>query len=225
MKILCLQLARLGDILNTRPVLNAILRKFPHAQVDLLVRERYSPATLGIDPRVKIKIFPSASFLAGIANDDVSSSLKEINDFTSSLLSEEYDTIINWSFSNLSSYVVSVFESVNESAARSIDVRGYSRFPDKSLKICDPVSGYFFAQVGIGRSNRVHLIDLFAGVAGVDLHPTDWCQMQERSTRHGVVIHVGASQEHKRVSATQFRLIIRRLLDETNHDVTLIGSS
>jgi ADP-heptose:LPS heptosyltransferase len=57
MRILCLQLARLGDILNTRPVLNAILRSFPNAQIDLLVRERYSSATLGIDSRIRVKVF------------------------------------------------------------------------------------------------------------------------------------------------------------------------
>jgi hypothetical protein len=56
------------------------------------------------------------------------------------------------------------------------------------------------------------------------LEPSDWISGTTKKPRSGVIIHVGASEEHKRVPASHFRLIIRRLLDETEHNVTLIGS-
>ena len=48
MKILVLQLARLGDIYLTWPAIRAIKRKLPEATIDVLVREKFQDATQGL---------------------------------------------------------------------------------------------------------------------------------------------------------------------------------
>lgn len=221
MKILCLQLARLGDILNTRPVLRSLRRTYPDAKIDILVRDRYQAATAGLGSDIGVKILPTKHLLEGLVNDQASASVKAVDGFLEELKAEQYDLVLNWSFSGLSSYIVFALES----ARVELEARGYSRYPDRSLHFCDPVSSYFFAQVGIGRSNRIHVIDLFAGVAGVQLKESDWCEDVPGSPRKGVVIHVGASESHKRILPEHLRLIVRRLLDETDEEIYLIGTT
>ena len=44
MRVLVLQLTRFGDVLQTIPVLSALQRKYPNAEIDLLARKKYSAA-------------------------------------------------------------------------------------------------------------------------------------------------------------------------------------
>ena len=90
MKILVIQLARLGDIYTTWPILRALKRKFPDAQLDLLVRKRFAEACEGLEYLSGLHIFESDQVLEPLLSSNteqrVEGSVKRLRAFTDSLL-------------------------------------------------------------------------------------------------------------------------------------------
>lgn len=160
MKILILELARLGDIYQTWPALRGLRRLYPEAQIHVLTRSRFEAAFDGLEVVDERKILPSRDLMAPLVQPqmDVKASHDLVGKFVDSLKAEKYDWILNFSFSPLSSYLTHAI------ADNRSDVRlsGYSRTSDGFLAIPDDMSAYFYAQVGINKPNRFHLAEIFA---------------------------------------------------------------
>lgn len=220
MKILIIQLARLGDIFQTWPVARALKNKYPEAQIDFLCRDRFSGAVTGLEVLSNIYCLSTKMVFGPVIQDhpQIMESVEELSHFAREVKSQNYDLVINLSFSQFSSYLSGVIRKENT------QVFGYCRLQDGLLYIPDDVSAYFMAQVGIGRANRLHVTDLFAGVAGVQLSAQDWCPNENLNRRKQIVVHIGASQREKSVSASKWRQIILDLIMQTNYEIFLIGS-
>lgn len=227
MKILLVQLARLGDIYQTWPVLKALKRTYPGVELHLLTRTKFAdacPDSSLIDCHVALD---TRDFLAPLIDEKpgIDQTLAKIEAFCEGLRTEHYDRVINLTFSPFSSYLV---DEISDS--HSV-VSGYTRFADGFLQIPDDGSAYFYAQVGVGRANRLHVTDLFAHVAGVELKESDWqfapISTQEMSER-AILIHVGASRLDKTLSWSKWLQVVKQLADSTQSGwrghVVLIGS-
>ncbi len=225
MKILVLQLARLGDILMTWPVLNGLRRQYPQAQIDILVRSRFASALDGLNAVDNIRLLPTEAILNPLIQEqaDISASTNQLEEFIDSLRDENYTKIINFTYSNLSSWLVA------EIAHESTDIVGYSRHADETLKICDDMSAYFYAQVGIEGANRVHVADIMAASAGVDFVEEDWNGPKDLASSISlpsefIVLHIGASNLKKTLSAETWAHAIRALKNMgTPQKIVLIG--
>ncbi len=221
MKILCIQLARLGDILVGAPALHALKREHPGAEIDILVRKRFEDAAK-VFPWLNVKTFDTAHLLEPLLNQaDHAKSCGFLNDLVQKIKDEKYDLILNFTFSPFSSYLTAM---VSESAEPHVSVRGYTRFADGSFAIQDLISGYFYSQVGIGKPNRLHLSDLLAGLAGVNLTIEDWKLFKKHPTADKIAIHVGASQANKALSVDKIVSILTALKERNLLGLTLIGS-
>lgn len=228
MRILILQLARFGDIFQTWPVLSALNRKYPLAEIDILVRERYAAAANSCPFVNQVVVMPTATILAPFISDlnDINGSEAQLAEFLNQVSSDgTYDLIINLSFSPLSSFLVDFIKGPNT------QVRGYDRQADGFLRMADDPSAYFYAQVGVGRSNRFHLTDVFAAVAEVELTETDFggngAVPENRNSAEispYVVFHLGASQAQKRIPKDCFVNILKSFLKTRNEKVFLVGS-
>lgn len=232
MKILVLQLARYGDLLMTVPTLQAIRRKYPKAKIHLLVREKFRQAVDHLDCLDAIWRLDSRFLLEPTILDHnrVTESIRRTTDFVDALASQGFDQVINLSFSPLSSYICDAV------SFEGTDVKGYTRFSDGSLSIPDDTSAYFYGQVGIGRSNRVHLGEIFAAVAEVENTPQDWKLnlLYDRSIESlrkefaikddYILIHVGASEVSKRYAPFKWAQVIRGLRGNYFGSIVLIGS-
>jgi heptosyltransferase III len=220
MKILIIQLARFGDIYQTLPVLKALKRNFPQAELTCLVREKFKDATHEFSEFVKVKTLDTAQILSPLifqARGEGDASAR-LNSFLSTSF-EKYDRIINLSFSPFSSYLT------DELTTENTMVKGYTRTHDGFLGLPDDVSAYFYAQVGTQRSNRVHLTDLFAMIAGVELTPEDWqCRTTQKSERSGIVIQIGASQAHKTLESQQWQGLIEKIHARSITPIYIVGS-
>ena len=219
MKILVVQLARLGDIFLTWPVLSALRRQNPTAEIHFLVRKRFAEAAPD-DGRVsKLHILDSREILSPLIDEkpDFANTLGRLDQLLGELREEQYDRIINLSFSPLSSFLT---KSISSS---STQVAGYTRQEDGYLAIPDDASAYFYSQTGFGLGNRLHVTELFAQVADVDLFSEDWGAGLE-SARTGLIVHPAASQNGKTFSTGKWAKIIRGLLQRQAETVTLIGS-
>ena len=105
---------------------------------------------------------------------------------------------------------------------------GYTRYNDGHLNIPDDASAYFFAQVGVGKSNRHHVTELFAAVAGIDLLPADFTNHlspDATASNGGVLVHVGASSAAKVYAPELWVEALRTLRRTFEGQLTLIGSS
>lgn len=234
MKILAIQLARLGDIYQSWPGLRALKRLYPHAEIHTLARPRFQAAFEGLDAVSKVRIFPSAEILsvyAGGVNDtsDTDSlsprdeiALARIEHLVQSLEDENYDWIINLSFSPLSADLTSVL------TGPDTKISGYTRFNDGYLNLPDAMSAYFFAQVGHGRGNRFHLAEIFGTLCEVDLEAQDWnCpklpEVRVALPSEFLAVHIGGSESHKSLSVSKWISILRHLRGLRPFKFVLIG--
>lgn len=220
MKILVLQLARLGDILETWPTIRALSRDGHH--VSLAVRPRFKAAVEGLDSVQNIHFFETRQYLEPIFNlklGGVPEGLRQIDQFFEGIIHERYDMVVNLSFSALSSWICHELECRSQG---QIMIKGYTRHSDGVLAIPDDTSAYFYAQVGVDRPNRVPIPHLFAAIAGVDLVEGDWARPAFLSSEArvpvggfpNVLVHIGASERHKSFSSRDWVAVVSRALQK-----------
>ena len=125
MKILCLQLARFGDIYMSWPIFRAIKREHPHAVLHGLFRERFSEAATSSGTIDQVIRLPSEQVFRNLIIDNsISMALNSLDQFIQKMRHENYDLVINLSYSPLSSYLVTAIQTENTK------IFGYQRHSD-----------------------------------------------------------------------------------------------
>lgn len=225
MKILIIQLARLGDIYQTWPVVNSIKRTHPKAKIHFLARKKFAPACEGLSAIDQVWSLDTRAVLEPLIDEQpkFQKSIDQVDDLLNKLRTEKFDKVINLSFSPLSSYLTHTLELSGST------VTGYSRHSDGFFNPVDDASAYFFSQVGPGKPNRVHLTDLFSQVAGVELRDEDWNAGKYPTSKFSkvgaVVVHLGASESKKTYGTHRWLQIVKTILEKSNREVLLIGSN
>lgn len=226
MKILIIQLARLGDIYMTWPALRGLRRAHPEAEIHLLTRPRFEGAVVGLDAIDKHWSLPVSHILAPLVQDDidVDTSMQRLDGVVTELRDEKFDWIINFTFSPVSSYLTHIL------SHPETKVHGYTRYHDGTLRLADEVSAYFYAQVGTGKANRVHVADIFASMLEMQYVESDWAAPQTESfstplPERYMVLHVGASEQHKTMTAQSWISVLREVSKmHSTLSVVLIGA-
>ncbi len=223
MKILVLELARLGDIFQTWPALRAMKRLHPDSQIEVLTRSRFQAALDGLEVVSKQRILPTTELITPLLESqlNVKASYDLLTTFIDELKAEKYDWILNFSFSPFSSYLTHAL------AEENTKVTGYSRTSDGFLAIPDDMSAYFYAQVGVNRSNRYHLAEIFGTMVGADLMESDWKSpegLKAHPQAPEVIVHVGASEGKKQISPIKWITILNQFAKLSSVKVGLVGS-
>ncbi|MEK2689917.1 glycosyltransferase family 9 protein [Bdellovibrio sp. GT3] len=202
MKILILQLARLGDIYISWPAIRAVRRMYPDAEIHFLTRPRFEGAVEGLTAIDRHLTLPSGHILEPLVQENANTeeSLNRMEEFVETVRAENYDQIINLTFSPFSSYLTHALTMPHTS------VLGYTRFRDGFFCAADEVSSYFYAQVGVNKPNRVHIADIFASMIGTEYVEQDWEAPQLPDVKIDLpnlflTVHVGASEAHKALNA------------------------
>lgn len=226
MKTLILSLARFGDILTTLPTLKAYKRENPDHELVLMVRKRFSEVTKAFSFVDQIIEFDTQFILSPslFSNDGYRDSIVRLAKFISEVKAQGFTKIINFSYSPFSSFLT------NALANENTRIVGYKRYRDGHLELPDEWTAYFYAQVGVARSNRIHLFELFANTLGVSLSEEDWNLTPVQNSisnlkRRYIVIHLGASEKGKTYPITQWQEVINSISAAWNGDIVLIGSS
>lgn len=227
MKILVIQLARLGDIYMTWPALRALRRTHPQAEIHLLTRPRFEGAVEGLTSIDRHISLPVSSILAPLAQEqvDIELSLERLSEVVDELRAENYDQIINFTFSPASSYLTHAITGLTTS------VLGYTRYNDGTLCLAGEVSSYFYAQVGLQKPNRVHIADVFASMIDVQYIEQDWAapvlpESDKSLPDCYIALHVGASEKHKSLSAQSWARTLNYFAKRnSNIPVILIGAA
>lgn len=226
MKILVIQLARLGDIYMTWPVLRALKRIHPNCELHLLTRSKFEAATEGLKSVDRHIQLPTTSILEPLIRPvlDIEASMGCVGQFIDQLKEEEYDWVINFTFSPVSSYLTHAISGLKTR------VTGYNRHSDGFLSIPDEVSAYFYGQVGVNSFNRVHLTDIFISMLGYEYADSDWDPPQLDGRDFGlpekfILIHIGASDIKKSLPPFKWARVLKNFFDHNlDTPIVMIGS-
>lgn len=222
MKILVVQLARLGDIYQTWPTLLALSRQQGN-EVHCLVRSRFVAATKGLPEKIQIKQLPNKNIFTHLCQEQDDLAALELENFCNELVNEKYDQVINLSFSPFSSWLTWKIEPNSEK------VLGYTRHADGHFYPVDDSSAYFYGQVGPGRLARLHITRLFSSVARVELSEDDLRYGQSLVGKRKIensywTIQLCASDEKKSLNSAQWIYLIRLLAECFPVMFVLVGS-
>ena len=219
MKILVVQLARLGDIYQTWPTLS----RQPGNEVHVLVRSRFAAATKGLPEGIQVKLLPNKEVLTHVYKNEDDQAIEELEKFCQTMENEKYDQIINLSFSPFASWLTWKIQS------DSSKVRGYTRHADGFFYPVDDSSAYFYAQVGPYRKARLHITHLFAAVAQVELTEQDlrfgknFVYKRKLESPYWT-IQLKASDEKKTLTSAQWTYLIRMMAERFDRMFVLVGS-
>ena len=223
MKILIIQLARLGDLYMSWPIARALKRVHPDADIQFLARERFAAALDGLECVQQVHKLHTPYIVEKLVNS-TAEGIDALGQLMDSLQSQKYDLVVNLSFSPLSSYFAH-YIGLNAS-----DVLGYNRFPDSSFALNDHISSYYFSQVGIEKHNRFHLIDIFASLCNVELLDEDFAypvsfNFSSPIKDNYLTIQLGASNQNKTLTPFIWARVIKNFLNShLGYKIVLIGS-
>ena len=109
MRILCVQLLRLGDVLMTAPAMASLSEQFPNAEVDLLVNESSRQAANLIPNLSKIFEFPRNQIqkLTSDPDQSVLAPCFVVESLLNQLNARDYDLVVNFTQNKLSARICS----------------------------------------------------------------------------------------------------------------------
>lgn len=160
-RILVLQLTRVGDLLQTTPLLSGLRENHPDAFIALLANKRFEKAVAG-NPDIDEVILLDADFLAGWQGGDASgivSGYRTLTRLCRSLRALRFDRVINASFNDVSATIARLVAAPHSS--------GFLTRSDGLLDAPDFVSRYFHSQVQSGRFPQLHVCDILQCLGGV----------------------------------------------------------
>jgi ADP-heptose:LPS heptosyltransferase len=230
-RALVLQMCRMGDLLQTGPMLRGIRREHPGFEVTLVTMDAFANVPLPAALYDRLVPFPQAVLRGGLTGPDADwqAQLDRLLEFVREL-GGPFDVAINLTHSDLSSLLMSVVP------AR--DRRGPVIKPDRKRAVPNEWLQYFWANARSRVLGCFNLVDLFtwtAGVkcdgAGLDMRVSDeadatmaaWLEARGLADRPLIAIQLGASEEAKRWPAERFAAAAD-LLPAAAGDIVLVGT-
>jgi ADP-heptose:LPS heptosyltransferase len=232
-RILVVQLCRLGDILQTTPMLRGLRRAHPEAAITLMVLDGFSHAPLPRHLYDHLAVFPFDAVAASVRPEagQWREALTHARNFVRGLGGEPFDLILNLTNSGLANLLCALVP------AR--EIRGGLIAADRSRVVRHPWMTYFWASLLSREFGCVNLVDLFCRVAEVPIDgdgleiavPDDaefrmrqWLAAAGAADEPLVALQLGASDERKRWTPEQFAAMAERLPARAG-TIVLVGSA
>ena len=156
-RCLILQLARLGDTVQSLMAVRAAKQLYPDVDFYMVVRQRFASAVHATPWLAGVIELPTEKILSPILKGDKSPesqalASRELAQWLSPVAAYQWDFLLNWTFSDTSSYLTAILPAKIK--------LGYSRQKDMSLAALDGWSQYIQAVVQGGVQQNIHLTDI-----------------------------------------------------------------
>ena len=231
-RILVLQLCRLGDLIQTTPMLRALRASQPDAHVSLVVLDGFAHAPIPrrlYDELLPFPFGPVTALTAAVPSR-WQDAVREVRSFVRRAGLEPYDQIVNVTGSSLSNLLATVIP--------SNDVQGGTIAADRTRVVRGPWMTYFWASIVARAQGCFNVVDVMTRSAG--LHPDGRgpeieVPQEARERMHawlagqGVVgapliaVQVGASDERKRWPRHRVAAALDSLPAEWGH-IVFVGT-
>jgi len=232
-RILVVQLCRLGDILQTTPMLRGLRRAHPQASITLMVLDGFSHAPLPRHLYDHLAAFPFDAVAASVQSETGTwrEGLGHARAFVRDLEAEPFDLVLNLTNSGLANLLCALVP--------SREVRGGVIAADRSRVVRHPWMTYFWASLLAREFGCVNLVDLFCRVAEVPIDGCGleiavpetaearvqaWLQAAGAAGEPLVALQLGASDERKRWTPDQFAVMANRLPERAG-TIVFVGSA
>lgn len=206
-----LQLTRIGDVLQTLQAASAFRTQYPNNRLILIARKKFA---LGLDFLLS-QIFDKVYYLDAslILENDLSTTVKNLQNFVSEINQEEIDLLANLSFSKSSSFLATLIQAKHK--------MGLQRNNRGELKIDDKWSQFIYSNVMNGPHNPFNLVDIYRSMLGTSALPLIFThETKPQKSFKKVVIHPFASATKKRWGMTKWLELIYQLL-KTNPNLQI----
>jgi ADP-heptose:LPS heptosyltransferase len=153
-RMLVIQLARLGDTLQSLMALRAAQQLYPQLEITLVVRENFSSAAKRVPWIHQVVTLPTDALLSPVLKGarTEKQSLGDLARWVSPLADAPWDYVVNWSYSQSSSWLAGLLPARVK--------LGYSRTQSLELSAVDGWSHYLQAIVQGGVPQNIHLTDV-----------------------------------------------------------------
>ncbi|MFZ9596285.1 MAG: glycosyltransferase family 9 protein [Bdellovibrionia bacterium] len=153
-RCLVIQLSRTGDTIQSLMALRAAKQLYPQLEIHFVARSRFAQAAKRVAWLAEVIELPTEEllgpYLAGTQNE--SQTLAELSRWLAPLMKTPWDMLVNWSFSESSSYLAGLIPSRVK--------LGYTRKKDSSFCGADGWSHYFQGVIQSGIPQNIHITDI-----------------------------------------------------------------
>jgi len=234
MRILILQITRMGDVLQTTPMIHTVRMKYPEAHIALMVRKMGKPIAERNPDIDETLVYDEDELYLHLKSEDANRLLAAYQlaeGQVQTLREQGYDIVYNVTHSVGSAMIAKL--------ARIPEVHGAYLSSDWQFILRGPWTNYFFTSVYSREYNDLNLCDICRNVVP-DAPPSQELRFQltdedrhfaDELFREGglgpddfvVCFQLGASEENKRWSAERFAALARILVDERGARILLLG--
>ena len=233
-RILVLQLTRLGDVLQTTPLLSTLRQRHPHARITLVVRPMGKPAAERIPCVDELIVYDEDSLFGDLRagdSDRMLAAFNKIDAFVQRLRAGRHDAAYNCTHSIASAMLLRL--------AQIPRVIGAHMSDDWQFLVRRAWPNYFFTSALHRAHNDLNLCDLNARFVD-DVVPArtltfavndaDRAAASRLLAAHGIdpaqrpiAVQLGASDVYKRWPPEKFAAAVLPLVAETAAPVVLLG--
>ena len=233
-EILLVNLTRMGDLIQTTPVMAGLKKSYPGARITLLVCSEFKEICKDLPFIDRLLVFDKVAFREMLRGEEHSlvDGYRRLEAFIDGVNDIEYDLAINFTPSGESALLTSLF--------RARETRGVTAGADGARVIKHPWQRYFMNVIPSRRYNPFHLCDMMVKAAGIQpsrdgLH-LSVSEEEGRKARallreHGVGddallvgFQLGASHDLKTWPAASFARLADRFAEALGARILLTGS-
>ncbi len=232
---LVINLTRMGDLIQTTPVICGLKERYPGVRVTLLVNSAFSEIC-GFIPFIdRLIVFDIRGLLRMLRDerDGIVKAYRYIEGLLAEVNDTAYDVAINFTHSTDSAVLMSLIRA-REKRGVGIDEKGFSVKRHPWIR-------YFFNVIPGREYNPFHLCDMHLKVGGVmpserglrldvpgDIEEWMGMTLEKEGVGEGellIGLQLGASAEDKRWPVSSFAALARRLTGSLGARVVLTGSA
>jgi len=229
-RILVINLTRLGDIIQSIGLIKGLKNRYPECEIDFLAMSSFSAILKNI-PDIHEIVCLEDHLLIDQIKDDLWSGFLELTSKIQYLNNKFYDLVINPVISLQSSYLCNLIQAK--------DKRGMIQTPEGEQSVKSNWSAYLLANQHTLGDHAFNLVNIFAGVGDCEFKIDDYFLQsgtsanafiktlfeneQIDSSKKLIGFHVGASQSNKSWSVDSFKKVIIELCLNSSYEVILFG--
>jgi len=241
LEILVLNLTRIGDLVQTSPLIRGLKEQEPDCRITMLANVKFAGIVKFVEGVDELITFDMLQF--GFEDDRETDTLEIYNyldRLTADLKSRKFDRIINLSHTKLSAMLTMMIHAP--------DIRGFTASASGTRLVENPWLIYFTSFLNFRKLNRFNLVDIYMRGAGLrpgsrtrlNINPAPGSAQDPglaqatrlRMAKEGIVdsdtlvgIQAGASREDRRWSPGYFAEVADRLIEEKGARIVLFGAA
>ncbi len=234
MEILIINLTRMGDLLQTTPLMAGMKSHYPDSRITLLVNSAFTEVCRGIPYIDDLMVFDMKGYRLRLIEGKHSliDNYKILDTLVNNINQKEYDLVVNITHSSVSAVLVSLI--------RAKEVRGFTISSEGHRVIKHSWVRYFFNVIPNRNYNPFHIVDMYLKIGDVkpvtrglvyNVTEEDELKAEQILNKEGVHendvlvgFHLGASKDDKTWPVSSYAVLADMIHREFGAGILLFGT-